>query len=76
MPPQVRVQFIYKLKYLMEEHLEDMARVVTQEHGKSLEEARGSVMRGIEHLEVAAGMPSLMMGYNLEDGAPQASTRR
>ena len=68
-PPQVRVQFIYKLKYLMEEHLEDMARVVTQEHGKSLEEARGSVMRGIEHLEVAAGMPSLMMGYNLEDGA-------
>ena len=43
--------------------------MVTQEHGKSLEEARGSVARGVEHLEVACGMPSLMMGYNLEDGA-------
>ena len=67
-PPQNRVQYLFKLKALMEEHLEDLARVVTQEHGKSLEEARGSVARGIEHLEVAAGMPSLMMGYNLEDG--------
>lgn len=68
-PPQTRVQYLYKMKALMEENFEDLARVVTQEHGKSLEEARGSVMRGVEHLEVAAGMPSLMMGYNLEDGA-------
>jgi malonate-semialdehyde dehydrogenase (acetylating)/methylmalonate-semialdehyde dehydrogenase len=68
-PPQVRVQYLFKMKHAMEEHLEDLARVVTQEHGKSLEEARGSVARGIEHLEVACGMPSLMMGYNLEDGA-------
>lgn len=68
-PPQTRVQYLYKMKALMEENFEDLARVVTQEHGKSLEEARGSVMRAIEHLEVAAGMPSLLMGYNLEDGA-------
>ncbi|MHB0980552.1 MAG: CoA-acylating methylmalonate-semialdehyde dehydrogenase [Thermoleophilia bacterium] len=68
-PPQTRIQYLFKLKHLMEERFEDLARIVTQEHGKSLEEARGSVMRGIEHLEVASGMPSLMMGYNLEDGA-------
>jgi len=68
-PPQARVQYLFKLKQAVEEHLEDLARVVTQEHGKSLEEARGSVARAIEHLEVACGMPSLMMGYNLEDGA-------
>lgn len=67
-PPQSRIQYLFKMKHLMEEHLEDLARLVTQEHGKSLEEARGSVARGIEHLEVASGMPSLMMGYNLEDG--------
>jgi malonate-semialdehyde dehydrogenase (acetylating) / methylmalonate-semialdehyde dehydrogenase len=67
-PPQERAQFLFKLKRLMEERLGDLARVVTQEHGKTLEEARGSVLRGIEHLEVAAGIPSLMMGYNLEDG--------
>jgi malonate-semialdehyde dehydrogenase (acetylating) / methylmalonate-semialdehyde dehydrogenase len=67
-PPQERVQYLFRLKRLMEDRLPDLARVVTQEHGKVLEEARGSVQRGIEHLEVAAGMPSLMMGYNLEDG--------
>ncbi len=68
-PPQERVQHLYKLKTLIEGRFEDLARVVTQEHGKTLDEARGSVQRGVDHLEVAAGMPSLMMGYNLEDGA-------
>lgn len=67
-PPQTRVQYLFKMKALMEDNREDLARVVTQEHGKTIDEARGSVMRGVEHLEVAAGMPSLMMGYNLEDG--------
>jgi malonate-semialdehyde dehydrogenase (acetylating)/methylmalonate-semialdehyde dehydrogenase len=68
-PPQNRIQYLFKLKHAMEARFEDLARVVTQEHGKTLEEARGSVMRAVEHLEVASGMPSLMMGYNLEDGA-------
>ena len=68
-PPQTRVQPLYRLKRLMEDRLEDLARAVTQEHGKTLDEARGSVLRGVEHLEVACGMPSLMMGTTLEDGA-------
>ncbi len=68
-PPQNRVQYLYKMKAAMEARFEDLVRVVTQEHGKTYEEAQGDVSRGIEHLEVACGMPSLMMGYNLEDGA-------
>jgi malonate-semialdehyde dehydrogenase (acetylating)/methylmalonate-semialdehyde dehydrogenase len=68
-PPQTRVQPLYKLKDLMERHREDLARQVTREHGKTLEDARGSVQRAIENVECACGIPSLMMGYNLEDGA-------
>jgi malonate-semialdehyde dehydrogenase (acetylating)/methylmalonate-semialdehyde dehydrogenase len=68
-PPQQRAQHLYKLKALMEQHREDLARTVTTEHGKTLEDARGSVQRAIENVEVACGIPSLMMGYGLEDGA-------
>jgi hypothetical protein len=38
-----------------------------EDHGKIIDEARGEVRRGIENVEVAAGVPSLMMGYNMED---------
>ena len=54
-------------KNRLEEHFEELARIVTTEHGKTLDEARGSVRRGIECVEVACGMPSLMMGSGLED---------
>ena len=53
----------------MEERFEDLAQAVTREHGKTLEDARGSVRRAIENVEVACGIPSLLMGYGLEDGA-------
>jgi malonate-semialdehyde dehydrogenase (acetylating)/methylmalonate-semialdehyde dehydrogenase len=68
-PPQERVQCLYRLKRLMEQNREVIARTVTEEHGKTLEDARGSVQRAIENVEVACGIPSLMMGYGLEDGA-------
>ncbi len=68
-PPQQRVQHLYRLKDLMEKHREEIARQVTEEHGKTLEDARGSVQRAIENVECACGIPSLMMGYGLEDGA-------
>ncbi len=68
-PPQQRVQCLYRLKTLMTERLDDLARTVTREHGKTFEDARGSVIRAIENVEVACGIPSLMMGYGLEDGA-------
>ena len=66
-PVNTRAQVLYKFKALLEQHFEEMARIVTTEHGKTLDEARGSVRRAIECVEVACGAPSLMMGVGLED---------
>jgi malonate-semialdehyde dehydrogenase (acetylating)/methylmalonate-semialdehyde dehydrogenase len=68
-PPYARARYFFRLKELMEERFEDIARVVVREHGKFLDEARGEVRRAIENVEVAAGVPSLMMGYSMEDVA-------
>ena len=66
-PPVMRARALFKFKALLEEHFEELARIVTTEHGKTLDESRGSVRRGIECVEVACGTPSLMMGYGLEN---------
>src|SRR5438445_2513890 len=66
-PPAKRAQPLFKFKALLEQHFEELARIVTTEHGKTLDEARGSIRRGIECVEVACGSPSLMMGYGLEN---------
>ena len=68
-PPVVRARYLFKLKYLMEEHFDELATTVTREHGKTLDEARGSVRRGVENVEHACGIPALMMGKTLEDVA-------
>ena len=68
-PPYARARYMFDLKSIMEDRFEDLARILVQEHGKILDEARGEVRRGIENVEVAAGVPSLMTGYNLEDVA-------
>jgi malonate-semialdehyde dehydrogenase (acetylating)/methylmalonate-semialdehyde dehydrogenase len=68
-PPQARIQYLFKYKRLLEEHSEEIARTITLEHGKTLAEARAELQRGIENVEVAAGIPTLMQGYNLEDVA-------
>jgi len=66
-PPVARTQVLFKFKALLETHFEELARLVTTEHGKTLDESRGSVRRGIECVEVACGAPSLLMGYGLEN---------
>src|SRR2546426_1270791 len=66
-PVNARAQVLYKFKARLEQHFDELARIVTTEHGKTIDEARGSVRRGIECVEVACGAPSLMMGYGLED---------
>jgi malonate-semialdehyde dehydrogenase (acetylating)/methylmalonate-semialdehyde dehydrogenase len=70
-PPITRARVFFKLKELLEQHFENAARVMVQEHGKTIDEARGETRRTIENAEVASGIPSLMMGYNLEDGAAE-----
>src|SRR5499427_3911721 len=66
-PVNARAQVLFRFKALLEQHFEELARTVTTEHGKTLDEARGSVRRGIECVEVACGAPSLMQGFGLED---------
>jgi malonate-semialdehyde dehydrogenase (acetylating)/methylmalonate-semialdehyde dehydrogenase len=68
-PPEERVQYLFKLKRLLEEHWEEIARLLTVENGKTLAESRGEVRRAIENVEVACGIPTLMQGYSLEDAA-------
>ncbi len=65
--PLTRSRYFFRLKQLLEDNFETISRVCTMEHGKIIDESRGEVRRGIENVEVAAGIPSLMMGYNLED---------
>ncbi len=67
--PNFRVQPLYRLKALIEENYEELARIVTQEHGKVIDEARGEVRRMVDNIEFACGIPSLLMGQTLEDGA-------
>ncbi|HEY82304.1 MAG TPA: CoA-acylating methylmalonate-semialdehyde dehydrogenase [Dehalococcoidia bacterium] len=66
-PPLARARCLFRLKELLEENFERLSRIQTMEHGKTIDESRGETRRGIEMVEVATGIPSLMMGYNLED---------
>ncbi len=66
-PPVQRIQYLFQLKNLLEENLADIAQTITQECGKTVEEAKGEMRRAIENVEVACGIPTLMQGTNLED---------
>jgi malonate-semialdehyde dehydrogenase (acetylating)/methylmalonate-semialdehyde dehydrogenase len=66
-PPLARARCLFRLRNLIEDHFEELSRIQTMEHGKTIDESRGETRRGIENVEVATGIPSLMMGYNLED---------
>ena len=68
-PPVVRARCLFALKGLLEAHFDELATIVTRENGKTLDESRGSVRRGIENVEHACGIPTLMMGAALEDVA-------
>ena len=66
-PPVIRARAMFRFRQLLEEHFEELAATVTREHGKTLDESRGSVRRGIECVEAACATPSLMTGYGLEN---------
>ena len=66
-PATERVQPLFKLKMLLEEFIDSIARTITIECGKTYQESIGEMRRGIENVEVACGMPSLMQGTNNED---------
>lgn len=66
-PPEDRIQYLFRLKELLEKHLDELGRLISAENGKTLTEAKGELRRAIENVEVACGIPTLMQGYNLED---------
>ena len=65
-PVMERARLMFRLQALLDRDFEDLSELVVRENGKSLDEARGEVRRGIDVVEFAAGMPTLMLGGALE----------
>ena len=68
-PPEDRIQPLFKLKQLLEDHVDELGRIITRENGKTFAESKAELRRAIENVEVACGIPMMMQGYNLEDVA-------
>ena len=66
-PAGQRIQYLFKLKQLLEDHFDEIATIITQECGKTLAESRGEMVRAIENVEVACGIPKMMQGDFSED---------
>ena len=66
-PAGERVRCLFKFKQLLEQSFSELARVISTECGKTLDESRGELRRGIENVEAACGIPILSQGYNSED---------
>ncbi|HET6141871.1 MAG TPA: CoA-acylating methylmalonate-semialdehyde dehydrogenase [Candidatus Acidoferrales bacterium] len=68
-PAEDRIQPLFKLKMLLEDHLDELGRIIARENGKTFTEGKAELRRAIENVEVACGIPTMMQGYNLEDVA-------
>jgi len=66
-PAGDRIQYLFRLKGILEQEFDSLAELCTTENGKTLAESRAELRRAIENVEVACGIPSLMQGRNLED---------
>ncbi|MDB6149650.1 MAG: mmsA [Chthoniobacter sp.] len=66
-PPIERARVFFRYRQLIEEHFDKLCACVSREHGKTLAESRGSLFRGLENVEYACGIPSLLMGDSLEN---------
>ncbi len=65
-PAVERARLFFRFRHLVEQNFDRLCHAVSREHGKTLVEARGSVYRGLENIEYACGIPSLLMGDTLE----------
>jgi malonate-semialdehyde dehydrogenase (acetylating) / methylmalonate-semialdehyde dehydrogenase len=66
-PVLSRAQYMYRFKTLLEDRFEELVEIVVKENGKTRDEARGEVRRGIESVDYAASVPTVMRGYKVED---------
>jgi malonate-semialdehyde dehydrogenase (acetylating) / methylmalonate-semialdehyde dehydrogenase len=69
-PVQDRVQYLFRMRDLLRSNLDQIARTITIEAGKTFEESKAEMIRAIENVEVACGMPALAKGEVVEDIAP------
>lgn len=69
-PTEDRIQYLFRLRDLLKVNLDELGRTITNEGGKTFEEAKAEMVRAIENVEVACGMPMLMKGEISEDIAP------
>src|SRR5579883_767220 len=58
-PPEDRIQPLFRLKHLLEDNIEELSRIITQENGKTFTEAKAEMRRAIENVEVACGIPMM-----------------
>ncbi len=73
-----RARVMFKLKELIERHMDELAAMITAEHGKTLDDAKGSITRGLEVVEFACGIPQLLKGefsHNVGTGIDLVSVR-
>ena len=66
-PAEDRIQYLFRLKYLLDKHIDELSRIITLENGKTFKESKGEMKRAIENVEVAVGIPTLMQGDTSED---------
>jgi malonate-semialdehyde dehydrogenase (acetylating)/methylmalonate-semialdehyde dehydrogenase len=69
-PVEERIQPLFEFKRLLEEHQNELAELLVEEHGKTFSEAKGELRRGIENVEVACGIPTYMQAGHVENAAP------
>jgi malonate-semialdehyde dehydrogenase (acetylating)/methylmalonate-semialdehyde dehydrogenase len=69
-PPGERIRYLFTLRNLLEENLDELSRIITIENGKTFAEAKAEMRRSIENVEVACGIPMMMQGHVLEDVTP------
>jgi len=69
-PVQERVQFLFRLRELLKSNLDEISRAITEEAGKTFDESKAEMVRAIENVEIACGMPMLAKGEVVEDIAP------
>ncbi len=72
--PLRRARILFKFKALLEQHIDELAKLITQEHGKTLTDARGSIQRGIDVVEFACGVPNYLKGSYTEEVATEVDS--
>src|SRR6201992_2452982 len=68
--PQRRARVMFNFKGLVEKHMDELAHMLSSEHGKVLADSRGDIQRGIEVIEFACGIPHLQKGEYTDGGGP------